>query len=130
MGYAAGFDVVGDAGPGLEVATSQFFAQGVDNYAYAEDAGEVDDASPYFDDDNGFDEQAFLADPSRNNAQADPQIAACFAPDKPSFGPKTTVAGATPPNDGFFDVTATYRGALKDANDGWATAPWLVWATQ
>ena len=130
MGYAAGFDMQGDAGAGTQIATSQFFGQLVDPYAYAEDAAEPDAASPYFDDDNGFDEQAFLADPSRNNSTNDPNIARCFTPDNPGFAPATMLPGATPPNDGFFDVTATFRGAVKDATDTWPLAPWLVWATQ
>lgn len=33
---------------------------------------------------------------------------------------------ATPPSDGFFDVSATYRGAMGSAN--WATGSWVRWS--
>lgn len=34
--------------------------------------------------------------------------------------------GATPPSDGFFDVTATYRGAFNSSTN-WATGAWVRW---
>ncbi len=34
---------------------------------------------------------------------------------------------ATPPDDGFFDPSATYLGALRDAYDPWATERWVNW---
>jgi hypothetical protein len=58
-----------------------------------------------------------------------PKLGAPFDANKPVFGPAATVAGATPPSDGFFDASATYVGAFKDANDKWATTgKWIVWA--
>src|SRR5262249_37428296 len=125
MGYAAGFDQVADASPGLEISNTAFFAQLADNLAYAEDAGEVDMTSPYFDDDNGFDEKAFLLEAGRGNTITDPQVARCFNADTPGFAPASALAGATPPNDGFFEASATFRGAVKDANDRWLLRPWL-----
>ena len=47
----------------------------------------------------------------------------------PNFRPATEIAGGTPPDDGFFDNTATFRGAIKDnaeASDwtvGWTAYP-------
>jgi hypothetical protein len=42
-----------------------------------------------------------------------------------------TDGAATPPNDGFFDEAAAYRGAFKDANDTWAsTGKWVVWSAK
>lgn len=35
-------------------------------------------------------------------------------------------AGATPPNDGFFDVTATYPGAVPAANASASNIPWYA----
>ncbi len=45
---------------------------------------------------------------------------------KPDLRPTTVVTGATPPNDGFFDPTATYIGAFgtTDWMEGWTT--WAI----
>jgi len=44
----------------------------------------------------------------------------------PDFRPSSTLAvtGATPPNDGFFDVTATYVGGVAPALSTKNNAPW------
>jgi hypothetical protein len=55
----------------------------------------------------------------------------CFNPTAPQFGPAASLTdGAVPPPaDGFFDATATYLGAFKDATDKWATTgKWAVWS--
>jgi hypothetical protein len=44
---------------------------------------------------------------------------------RPQAGSPALTGGATPPNDGFFDVTATYRGAFSATND-W-TRVWVNW---
>ena len=38
-----------------------------------------------------------------------------------------TENAATPPNDGFFDTSATYIGAFRNASDRWATGAWVQW---
>jgi hypothetical protein len=43
---------------------------------------------------------------------------------RPAFG--QAGGGATPPNDGFFDVTATYKGAVPPANSAKANIPWYA----
>jgi len=126
MGYAAGMDQVGDAG-NVNIAAYALFGQSVDNQAYDEDAGEENDASPYFDDDNGFDEKAFLNEPARANTTNNPNVGKCFDPAAPNFAPATAIAAPAPNNDGFFDTTGNFRGAVKDGNDGWTKAAWLVW---
>jgi hypothetical protein len=72
-----------------------------------------------------------VKDASRKNTfKIDPLIN-CFDPSAPVFGPPTslTTNAATPPDDGFFDTSATYIGAFKDANDTWATTgKWVVWS--
>ncbi len=65
------------------------------------------------------------------NRVADPGIAGCFNAAAPVFGPGASITegAATPPADGFFDPSATYKGAFKDAADTWATmGKWAVWA--
>ncbi|MDB4994153.1 MAG: hypothetical protein JWM74_1585 [Myxococcaceae bacterium] len=128
-GYAAGYDQQGDASD-TQVASCVFFGQLVENLAYPEDAAEVDDASPYFDDDNGFDEAAFLTQAARGNSVNDPQIARCFNADNPGFAPATKLVAPAPPADGFFETAATFRGAVKDATADWTKAPWLVWSSK
>jgi hypothetical protein len=41
-----------------------------------------------------------------------------------AFG--TVTGGATPPNDGFFDATATYIGAVPAANSSKNSIPWYA----
>ncbi len=41
------------------------------------------------------------------------------------FRPTVTVTGATPPNDGFFNTSATFVGAFGTTN--WATGNWVRW---
>ena len=85
------------------------------------------------DDDAGFDEIAELNKPENGNSTADPMLGNCFDPNAPGFGPAVslTTGALTPPNDGFFDVTANYTGAFKDAADDWAMkGNWPVWSAQ
>ncbi len=43
-------------------------------------------------------------------------------------GPSTVAAGAvTPPDDGFFDASASHFGALRDGADDWTRAGWTRW---
>jgi hypothetical protein len=41
------------------------------------------------------------------------------------IGAAATATGATPPNDGFFDVSATYLGATGSGSLPW----WTGWST-
>ena len=34
---------------------------------------------------------------------------------------------ATPPDDGFFDASANFHGAVRDGQDDWARAAWTRW---
>lgn len=81
---------------------------------------------------NGSDLEAlYLADAARSIAQAAGSVTTHlidpygFVPDyriRPGSALATTV-GATPPNDGFFDVTATYIGAAGVVGSS-AVVPW------
>jgi hypothetical protein len=80
--------------------------------------------------DDSLDEASWFT-ANGTNRVADPGIAGCFNANAPVFGPSTslTMQAATPPNDGFFDASATYMGAFKDASDAWATTgKWAVWS--
>jgi hypothetical protein len=90
-------------------------------------------AAPDKDNDGAFDESAWIHAAANANVFTDPAGIDCFNPKTPAFGPTASItAGAvTPPNDGFFDATATYVGAFKDANDKWATTgKWVSWDNQ
>jgi hypothetical protein len=71
---------------------------------------------------------------SANNRVVNPQLTSVnftqpingTAPDlRPQAGSPALTGGATPPNDGFFDVTATYIGAFGATNN-WM-AGWTNW---
>jgi hypothetical protein len=132
-GWNAGVDVVTAPGTPLDLVSSIFFGNHTQNIAYVEDPAVTDPNDPTFDDDNGFDEIAWFKNPDAKNAETDPSInPACFDLAKPAFGPPTAITtnAATPPADGFFDANANYIGAVKDANDTWATGAWIVWSAQ
>jgi hypothetical protein len=65
----------------------------------------------------------------QNNAVSDPGIE-CFNANSPRFQPRATLTtnAATPPDDGFFDPSASYVGAFRDANDQWASGDWVVFS--
>lgn len=117
--------------PQLDIKSTLFFgAKGngvLDDIAYPE----TGTAAPNKDNDNGVDEVSWIKGAGRTNApKTDPGIN-CFDPVAPTFGPATslTTGAATPPADGFFDASAAYLGAFKDASDKWATTgKWVVWS--
>lgn len=107
----------------VELKSSICFGNKVHNVAYPEVVGGM---GVLADDDNGVDEVAWFMDPTRKNSEADPKLVAPFNVAAPDFRPMTTVTdnAATPPNDGFFDPTATYIGAFA-AGDTWMSGAWL-----
>lgn len=77
-----------------------------------------------------LDESVALGGYGYENRQVDPQLTAVELPaavTAPNFAPKAgspaLTGGATPPNDGFFDATATFVGAIgtTDWTQGWTT---------
>ncbi|EYF04603.1 hypothetical protein [Chondromyces apiculatus] len=127
-----GFEACVDVGGALTdpVATSSIChgstAPGV-TIAYEEtDTDEASKGKPTYDDDGGFDEVAWWNDPASGNSVTDPGLANCFRAGDPDFRPAVTLSegAATPPEDGFFDASATYIGAFT-ADDGWATGAWV-----
>jgi hypothetical protein len=56
----------------------------------------------------------------------DPEMVSPFNRDSPDFRTSQVLVGATPPNDGFFDVNATFIGAVDPSQttqwfEGWTT---------
>ncbi len=75
-------------------------------------------------------ESTFFGNSLMNNRFVDPGLKAAAssltAPDfLPTAGAAALTGGATPPNDGFFDATATYVGAMGtiDWTAGWTAYP-------
>ncbi len=123
-GFEAAVDVRNNSGPQLELMRSAFF--GNTQLAYPENQ-----PSPYDDDDMAFDESAWLNAGPNQNSFADPGIPGCDDMAALSLVPANPPANAVaPPADGFFDSTANFVGAFRDANDTWATGAWVIWSAQ
>lgn len=82
-------------------------------------------------DDDGVDEQGILTRADWNNRTVDPQLASPFDRDEPDFRPAAgspaMTGAATPPDDGFFDTSATYVGAVAAGGEPWYLG-WTIWA--
>lgn len=78
---------------------------------------------------DNFDEEMALLTPSLSNRQVDPLLVQATVVTAPVFKPlmdsPALSNGATPPNDGFFDVSATFVGAVgtTDWTTGWTAYP-------
>lgn len=120
-GFEAGVDVRDAVGPTIELRSSIFF--GNTQLAYLEDA-----AAPYNDDDGAFDEIGWINNPANSNATSDPRVD-CNNAEELRLSPSSpiTANAAAPPDDGFFDSSASYVGAFRDAEDDWASGSWVVW---
>lgn len=142
LGFEAGLDVRDEATAGgvrasgreaLQVQGSAFFENVgvgvVDSIAYAEPVGGT---KPNADNDATFDETAWVETAALGNRWSSPGVTGGYDANAPVFGPTSaqTDGALTPPNDGFFDASAAFRGAFRDANDTWATAgTWAVWSS-
>jgi hypothetical protein len=79
--------------------------------------------------DNGFDESLALQSGSMSNRDADPMVMGPTSATAPKFqvnvGSPALSGAAAPPNDGFFDQSATFLGAVgpSDWTDGWTAYP-------
>lgn len=115
MGWLSGIDVQANPGAGPFLVRSTISFGNALNPTSDEDGG----AAPFNDDDNGFDELGFFLDGGGNNRDNNPNVMDCHNANDPKPWPQNMINGRAPMNDGFFDVTATYVGAFKDANDNW-----------
>jgi len=126
-GFEAGIDIR-DVRTDVEVKSSIFFGNVVKNLAYEEDGSNTDTQK---DDDNGLDETSWLLRPEHKNVVSDPGLD-CFNPISPRLQPRTahTLNAAKPPDDGFFDASASYVGAFRDETDRWASGNWVLFSDQ
>jgi hypothetical protein len=126
-GFEAGVDVR-DRGTAVDLKSSIFFGNLVKDLAYEEDGSNTDTQK---DDDLGFNEVTWFNDPANMNAVADPGLS-CFDPVSPRFQPAVALLtnAATPPDDGFFDHSASFIGAFRDAKDKWTSGAWVVFSDQ
>jgi hypothetical protein len=104
------------AAPNVEFTHSIFFNNFGSNVSNAAET----------DNDGGFDENAWITDPTHGNSTSDPGFV-CGPTGTPDPRPAAAIAGGTPPTG--LDTTATYVGAFKDQTDTWMTGPWLDWST-
>lgn len=87
---------------------------------------------PYTPTPGGSIEDDYLADAVRNAANAAAASEMLRDPYNvmyPDFRPVSSAAvsgGLTPPSDGFFDVTATYKGAVAPDGFGLSSIPWYA----
>jgi len=137
-GFEANLDVR-DSATALNAQANDFSLKGtwfwgavglpmMDNIDYPE----TGDTAPNKDNDGAFDEVTWFKGLAGSKYDGSPTMS-CFDPTSPNFSPTTSLTdGAqSPPNDGFFESTATYRGAFKDANDKWATTgKWVAWSNK
>lgn len=115
------FALATGADPQLQFASSILWANGPDGMQHF-----VDNAA------DTFDEMAWFTAAARmNRVGADPMLAAPFNATAPGFTPAAgspaATGAATPPNDGFFDATAVYLGAIAPgASTNW-TSGWTAY---
>ncbi len=109
----------------LTIENSIFFNNGADGMTHFRLEEGADD------DDGGFDELNFFTVIVDNNLiNQDPMLGDAASDTAPNFVPAAASPavgpGATPPDDGFFDVTATYMGAIEPDGTDW-TAGWTAY---
>jgi hypothetical protein len=86
-------------------------------------------AWPESDNDGGFLEAVQFFDAALSNSAVDPLLGGPYDLTAPNFlpnaGSPALTGGATPPSDGFFDPSATFKGAFGTVNwmDGWTAFP-------
>lgn len=102
----------------LFVDNSIFFNNGEENFPAEE--GDADN-------DDGFDESDFFMSAERANRELDPELADAENSTSPNFmpaadGPAASGAASLPDN-GFFDTSVDYVGALEPGGDDW-TSGW------
>lgn len=126
-GWLGAVEATGALGTPLLMRGSLAYANTA-NPAAAETDGGAGNAA---DDDNGFDEVGFFGDGGTNKT-TNAGLVACFDPNNPQPWPPAalTTDAVKPPTDGFFDDTATFIGAFRDANDAWMKGAWVRFSDQ
>ncbi len=125
MGFEAPLDVR-DRGGSLALFGGLWLARSfAAPLAFAEVRG---GHGPLADDDGGLDEARLLAAAGARTDDVD--LPGCAdAGGSGRYKPLAPLAegAAAPPDDGFFDASAAWAGAFRDADDAW-DAGWVVWA--
>lgn len=113
-GWFSGLDTTGNLGTPVQLRSAIAFGN-LQNPVVDEDGG----AGASADDDNGVSELDIFRD--GGGRDTNPNLVAPHDPKAPQpWANAALAAGArTPPNDGFFDTSAAYIGAFKDATDTW-----------
>ncbi|MBN2342241.1 MAG: serine/threonine protein kinase [Deltaproteobacteria bacterium] len=123
-GFAAGYDVRNEH-TSVKIIASTFYENLQHIIAYPESN---DRRGAYKNDDSDFNEYRYVMQRYLKNSTADPGIAGCIRRTARMYKPEIPVAGGmVPPNDGFFDTTATYRGAFRNETDDWDKGIWVQW---
>jgi hypothetical protein len=118
VGWAAAIDAIGTVNAPL-LRASIAFGNTANPAALEEGAAN---------DDNAFDEIAFFRNADNANTEDNPGLVDCHDAKAPKPWPAAgalTTGARTPPNDGFFDTTASFIGAFKDGSDAWMTGTWV-----
>lgn len=106
---------------------------GPDGRTFFEPETNTDDEADDFDDDAGFDEEAFFEDPDRSNrAITGDLFSAAYDLSEPDFTPRANapedLEGGPVPGGEFWDPSGTWVGAVapaEEADSGW----WRGWTT-
>lgn len=119
VGFEGGLDIRDAPDTAVTMTNSTLFNNAPANVAYEEDGSNEEEQA---DDDGGLDEIAWFAEGTGND-EVDPGLVDPYAA-VPDARPTATIPGGAPAG-GFFDTSATYRGAFKDASDDWMTGAWV-----
>lgn len=130
-GFESNLDVRQNFSPNLTIKGTWFWgAKGssvVENIAYPE----TGDTAPNKANDDFSEIDWFKTGSYANKFGSEQPGLDCFNASAPGFSPdqSVTTGAVAPPSDGFFDASATYMGAFKDAADKWATTgKWVAWS--
>jgi hypothetical protein len=132
VGFHAGLGMVGGLnGPATTQLHSAILFGNFDVNIKGTNIAYPKGSDPNYPNGNDTDLPTWFSNPAWNNATTDPTLTNCFNFDRLEAAPATalTTNASTPPNDGFFDPTATYLGAFRDVNDTWASGNWVVWSS-
>lgn len=123
-GFQGGLDLRNTVDAQLEIVGSIFYDNGVVAYA------EVDGGTSLLaDDDGGLDEVDWLTSAGNALDPSDPGIPGCDVMNQLLLKPVAAITdpAVVPPDDGFFDTSAEFVGAFRDAEDDWASGAWVRW---
>jgi hypothetical protein len=121
--------VQGASGAGLEIDGTAACAQGVMGRLHVATSIFFANGPDFSDDADCIDEVAYAQDPGRNNRVVDPELmvsANTLTPDLRPVPSSPATTGFTLPPSGFFDVTATFVGAVDPQLVGSANVPWYA----